>query len=213
MILLIRECSGFKYPWVLLSCYLKWKCPLIQKGNALLLKERMSSYSKRECSLTSRGNVLLLQMVWSLTPDSCNSFSILVPTVPSYPGWWIPSASIDGAQLAPPSALSFRSLQRIAFPSYLWVVDLQIPQFPLLRLCFPSAFLSPFLQLILEDKPEIKDSPSCVSSFFTLSVLCSTLGRSFSSIPLVILLGCVCSKCFLMSEEPSVLVLLKLKLG
>ena len=91
-------------------------------------------------------------------------------------------------------------------------MGLQIPQFPPLRLCFSSAFLSPFPPLISVDTSGTKGSPPCVSSFFTSFILCSTLGGSFLSISLVVLLGCVRSECFLMSEGLFVLALLELKL-
>ena len=116
-------------------------------------------------------------------------------------------------QPALPSDPSFRSLQRIAFPSYLWVMSFQISQFSPLRLCSSPAFLLPFFRLVLADRPGTRDFSPCVDSFFIPSVLCSTLGGSSSGNSLAVLLECVHNKCFLMLERLSVLVPLGLKLG
>ena len=81
----------------------------------------MFSYSKRRCLLT-----------WTRlapTPNSCSPSSTLVPILPHCSGSRAPLSFFGRIGPSPPPDVDSKCLQRIAFPSYLWVMGFQIPQF------------------------------------------------------------------------------------
>ena len=152
----------------------------------------MTSYSKRKWPL--------IQTRLVPTLNSCSSSFTLALISPSYLVGQVPPSSSDRTGLGLPPDVDFRYLQRIAFLSYLWVMDLQISQFPLLMLVFSLIVPWFIYSSVPEDTSRIMGPSLCVNSFFRVSAVHNRLGRSSLGIPLVILFECFRNECFLILE-------------